>query len=170
LVMPEMGGLALAERIVERRPETPIVYMSGYTDEEPRAEGSTFLQKPFSAESLVKAVKEATAAPPITCVIADDHPAVLDAIAHYLETQGVHVVARVSTGDQALRAIADHQPAVALLDVTMQPLHGIEVARQAQDVSPSTRSVIYTGHRDAGLLAQAVEAGAAGFLLKAAPL
>ena len=35
MVMPEMGGLDLAERVLERRPETPIVYMSGYTDEEP---------------------------------------------------------------------------------------------------------------------------------------
>jgi PAS domain S-box-containing protein len=170
LVMPEMGGLALAERIAARNPATPIVYMSGYTDEEPRAHGSAFLQKPFSAESLVKAVKEATAAPPITCVIADDHPAVLDAIAHYLESQGIDVVARVSTGDQALRAIADHQPAVALLDVTMQPLHGIEVARQAREISSATRSIIYTGHPDAGLFRQAVEAGVAGFLLKEAPL
>ncbi len=171
LVMPEMGGLALAERIRGRNPETPIVYMSGYTDEEPRAQGSTFLQKPFSAESLVKAVKDATAAATgFTCVIADDHPAVLDAIAHYLETQGIAVVARVGTGDQALRAIAEHQPAVALLDVAMQPMPGIEVAQRARAVSPSTRAIIYTGHRDAFLLAQALEAGAVGFLLKEAPL
>jgi two-component system, cell cycle sensor histidine kinase and response regulator CckA len=171
LVMPEMGGLALAERIRQRSPETPIVYMSGYTDEEPKAHGSAFLQKPFSAESLIKAVKEATApAAGITCVIADDHPAVLDAIAHYLESQGVDVVARASTGDQALRAIAEHQPVVALLDVAMQPMPGIEVAQQARTVSPSTRAIIYTGHRDAGLLAQALEAGAVGFLLKEAPL
>ena len=171
LVMPEMGGVALAERIRERSPGTPIVYMSGYTDEEPEADGSAFLQKPFSAESLVKAVKAATAAATrITCVIADDHPAVLDAIAHYLETQGIDVVSRASTGDQALRAIADHQPAVALLDVAMRPMPGIEVAQQARTVSPSTRAIIYTGHRDAGLLAQALEAGAAGFLLKEAPL
>jgi DNA-binding NarL/FixJ family response regulator len=171
LVMPEMGGLALAERIRDRSPGTPIVYMSGYTDDEPKTDGSTFLQKPFSAESLVKAVKDATAAAVgITCVIADDHPAVLDAIAHYLETQGVDVVARTGTGDQALRAIAEHRPAVALLDVAMQPTPGIEVAQQARTVSPSTRAIIYTGHRDAGLLAQALEAGAVGFVLKEAPL
>jgi two-component system response regulator DesR len=169
--MPELGGVALAERIRDRNPETPIVYMSGYADEEPQARGSTFLQKPFSAESLVKAVKDATAAATgITCVIADDHPAVLDAIAHYLETQGIDVVARVGTGDQALRAIAEYQPAVALLDVAMQPMPGIEVALQARTVSPSTRAIIYTGHRDAGLLGQALEAGAVGFLLKEAPL
>jgi two-component system cell cycle sensor histidine kinase/response regulator CckA len=171
MVMPEMGGRALAERILERRPETPIIYMSGYTDEEPHAEAGTFLQKPFSAESLVQAVKDATASPTgITCVVADDHPAVLDAISHFLQSHGVDVVARVGTGDQALRAIADHKPVVALLDVTMQPLHGIEVARQARQLSPATRSIIYTGHRDPALLAQAIEAGAHGFLLKEAPL
>jgi len=171
MVMPEMGGLALAERILERSPEMPIVYMSGYTDEEPHAGGLTFLRKPFSAESLVRAVKEATTTRTgITCVIADDHPAVLDAISHFLQTQGVEVIARASTGDQALRAIDDYTPTVALLDVTMQPLHGIEVARQARRLSPATRSIIYTGHRDPDLLAQALEAGVCGFLLKDAPL
>ena len=65
MVMPEMGGRDLADRVLERRPETPIVYMSGYTDEAPLAEpedGSapTFLQKPFSAEALVSTVRAAT--------------------------------------------------------------------------------------------------------------
>jgi PAS domain S-box-containing protein len=66
MVMPEMGGLDLARRVLERRPDTPIVYMSGYTDEAPPADGlaeetaSTFLQKPFSAASLASAVHDAT--------------------------------------------------------------------------------------------------------------
>jgi two-component system, cell cycle sensor histidine kinase and response regulator CckA len=65
MVMPELGGLGLAERVRERRPETPIVYMSGYTDEGPPTDpnGSsvpTFLEKPFSAETLVSAVRAAT--------------------------------------------------------------------------------------------------------------
>ncbi len=65
MVMPEMGGLDLAERVLERRPETPIVYMSGYTDEGPATgpDGPgvpTLLEKPFSAETLVSAVRAAT--------------------------------------------------------------------------------------------------------------
>ena len=65
MVMPEMGGRDLADRVLERRPETPIVYMSGYTDEAPPAEpdnggAPTFLQKPFSAETLVSTVRAAT--------------------------------------------------------------------------------------------------------------
>jgi DNA-binding NarL/FixJ family response regulator len=62
MVMPEIGGRELAERVHERRPETPIVYMSGYTDEAPAAGpgggAPTFLQKPFSAETLVSTVRE----------------------------------------------------------------------------------------------------------------
>jgi two-component system, cell cycle sensor histidine kinase and response regulator CckA len=176
MVMPEMGGRALAERIRERHPETPIIYMSGYSDETPEPQsGSMFLQKPFSAESLVQAVRsvvsQETVAPlGITCVIADDHPAVLDAISHYLESQGVRVLARVSTGDQALQAIREHRPAVALLDVRMQGMSGIDVVRKARTFFPETHAIIYTGFEDRGLVGLALDAGAYGFVLKEAPL
>ena len=66
MVMPEIGGKELAARVLERRPETPIVYMSGYTDEAPAGDpeggAPTFLQKPFSAETLVSTVRAATRA------------------------------------------------------------------------------------------------------------
>jgi DNA-binding NarL/FixJ family response regulator len=171
-----MGGLALADRIRERYPETPIIYMSGYSNESPEPQrGSMFLQKPFSAESLVEAVRsvvsqDALAPLGVTCVIADDHPAVLDAISHYLESQGVRVLARASTGDQALQAIRQHRPAVALLDVRMQGMSGVDVVRKARSFFPETRAIIYTGFEDRGLVGLALDAGAAGFVLKEAPL
>jgi signal transduction histidine kinase/ActR/RegA family two-component response regulator len=66
MVMPEMGGLALGEAILARSPRTPIVYMSGYTEESPnttddRDTAKTFLPKPFAAQELVTAVKAASA-------------------------------------------------------------------------------------------------------------
>ena len=178
MVMPEMGGLDLARRVREQRPDTPIVYMSGYTDEAPAAElhadPSSFLQKPFSAETLASAVRDATEPRPgrlgITCVVADDHPAVLDAISQYLEVQGVTVVASCSRGDEALQALEDHQPTVALLDVSMEAPDGLEVTRAASVSASNTRIVLYTGHRDARALASAAGAGAHGLVLKEAPL
>jgi PAS domain S-box-containing protein len=176
MVMPEMGGRAVADRILEQAPDTPIVYMSGYTDETPDPQsGSSFLQKPFSAESLVEAVRGAIPQEVIdpigvTCVIADDHPAVLDAISHFLESHGVQIVARATTGEQAVQAIRHHRPAVALLDVRMQGLSGVEVVRRALGDSPETRSIIYTGHEDRGLAGLVLDAGACGFVLKDAPL
>jgi PAS domain S-box-containing protein len=175
LVMPELSGRALAARIKERSPETPIVYMSGYTDEaaDPQAphDGGRFLQKPFSAALLVDAVRKAvTIDGEITCVVADDHPAVLDAVSQFLERRGIRVVAVAATGDEALHSIGVHHPSVALVDIAMKPLDGIEVAQRARTLSPDTRIVMYTGHRDAERLAQAREAGVCGFVLKEASL
>ena len=64
LVMPEMGGRALADALRERSPNLPIVFMSGYSDDEMTRRGFAdaqiaFLAKPFSADSLVGAVREA---------------------------------------------------------------------------------------------------------------
>jgi response regulator RpfG family c-di-GMP phosphodiesterase len=65
VVMPEMGGLELAERLAEVRPGTGIIFMSGYAEGDKLQPGIgssshvPFLQKPFSAESLVLRVREA---------------------------------------------------------------------------------------------------------------
>jgi signal transduction histidine kinase/CheY-like chemotaxis protein len=62
VVMPQMGGPALAERLVPARPGMKVVYVSGYADEaidDPRlAAGADFLQKPFSLDTLVRKVRE----------------------------------------------------------------------------------------------------------------
>jgi two-component system response regulator DesR len=99
-------------------------------------------------------------------VVADDHPAVLDSVSRFLRGRGIDVVASVLRSDDALREIGASKPSVALLDIAMQPMSGIEVARGLARVSPGTRTVLYTGHRDGALLEQALDAGAHGFVLK----
>jgi DNA-binding NarL/FixJ family response regulator len=103
---------------------------------------------------------------PIRVVVADDHPAMLSAIVGLLELHGFQVVASVADGRAAVAAIAAEQPDVALLDVRMPHLTGIEVARAV----PETRAVLYTGHGDRALLAEAFNAGVRGFVLKEAPV
>jgi CheY-like chemotaxis protein len=66
VVMPEMGGLELAERVRALKPATPVLLMSGYaaTEIERRGgvpDGARFLQKPFGPDTMVKAVREAIA-------------------------------------------------------------------------------------------------------------
>lgn len=187
VLMPGMGGRELADRILARDPETSIVLMSGYTDEP--ADRSlrdgrvpTFLQKPFAVSALVDAVRDAVgeeALPAsedlpsrqrISCVVADDHPAVLDSVSRFLEASGVDVLARVERGDEALAAIEQHRPDVALLDVSMEPMNGVEIARRLANRVHDCQAILYTGHRDASLLEQALDAGARGFVLKEAPL
>jgi DNA-binding NarL/FixJ family response regulator len=167
MVMPELGGRELAERLLDRRSDLPVVYMSGYTEDRP-GESTTFLQKPFSADALVKAVEAAVrgGGPLMTCVVADDHPAVLDAVSQYLEAQGVQVVGRAASGYEALRLIDEHHPTVALVDAAMEPLNGFEIVEEGLRLSPDTRSVVYTGHSGQQLVARTVAAGAHGIVLK----
>jgi DNA-binding NarL/FixJ family response regulator len=128
-----------------------------------------YLSKPFDTDELVARVRaraeEARAgetASSFTCVVADDDLPVLEGVASYLEEQGVNVVARAMSGQETLDSIRNLHPDVALVDVGMPGLDGLEVARR----SNGTRVALYTGRAERELLSEALEAGAAGFILK----
>jgi DNA-binding NarL/FixJ family response regulator len=106
----------------------------------------------------------------VTCVVADDHPAVLDAVAEFLTQGGVEVVGRARDGEEALERIEHAKPRVALVDVRMPKLGGIELARRAKRSAPGTAVLLYTGYGDRALLTEALDAGVAGFVLKEAPM
>ena len=106
----------------------------------------------------------------ITCVVADDHPAVLEAVAEYLAQGGIEVVARARDGEDALEKIEQRKPDVALVDVRMPKLGGIELTRRALRSTPDTAMLLYTGYGDRALLTEALDAGVRGFVLKEAPM
>jgi DNA-binding NarL/FixJ family response regulator len=106
----------------------------------------------------------------IRCLIADDHPAVVNAVGAYLSNEGIEIVAQVRNGREALSTIVSRQPTVAIVDLRMPELSGIEVAKQASRSAPSTAVILYTGAGDQAQLIEAVDAGARGFVLKEAPL
>jgi len=106
----------------------------------------------------------------ITCVVADDHPAVLEAVAEFLVQGGIEVVARARDGADALEKIEQRKPLVALVDVRMPKLGGIELTRRAQRSVPETSILLYTGYGDRALLTEALDAGVRGFVLKEAPM
>jgi DNA-binding NarL/FixJ family response regulator len=103
-------------------------------------------------------------------VVADDHPAVLEAVAEFLTNGGVEVVGRARDGEEALERIVGAKPRVALVDVRMPKLGGIELARRAKRAAPETAVLLYTGYGDRALLTEALDAGVAGFVLKEAPM
>ena len=107
---------------------------------------------------------------PITCLVADDHPAVVEAVSDVLAEHGILVAGKARDGEDALEQIEALKPAVALLDVRMPRLDGIEVARQAARSTPDTAVILYTAFGDRALLTEALDAGARGFVLKEAPL
>ena len=106
----------------------------------------------------------------ITCVVADDHPAVLEAVAEFLVQGGIEVIARACDGEEALERIEQRKPQVALVDVRMPKLGGIELTRRAQRSAPETSILLYTGYGDRALLTEALDAGVRGFVLKEAPM
>jgi DNA-binding NarL/FixJ family response regulator len=106
----------------------------------------------------------------ITCIVADDHPAMVEAVADVLTEHGLSVVGRARDGEEAIAKIETRKPDVAIVDVRMPRLGGIEVARRVTASSPGTAVILYTAYGDRGLLTDALDAGARGFVLKEAPL
>ena len=106
----------------------------------------------------------------VTVVVADDHPAMLASIAGILARNGFEVVGQAGDGQQALAQIEATNPDLALVDVRMPRMSGIEVAREAAVVAPDTAIVVYTAYGDLSILSEALDAGVRGFVLKEAPL
>ncbi len=100
-------------------------------------------------------------------LLADDHTLVRKGIRALLQAlPGVEVVAETADGREALALIEQHRPDVALLDITMPGLNGLEVAARSAKLSPQTRIVILSMHAGEAYVAQALSAGVAGYLLK----
>jgi DNA-binding NarL/FixJ family response regulator len=106
----------------------------------------------------------------ITCVIADDHPPVVQFLSRYLNSNGITVTASTSDGDEALRKIELTRPTVAVLDARMPRRSGIDVLKELAARGSPTRVILYTGFGDDALLSEALDAGVGGMLDKDAPL
>jgi DNA-binding NarL/FixJ family response regulator len=104
---------------------------------------------------------------PLTIVLADDH-ALVRAGMHALlsELEGVEVVAEAGDGQEALQLIREKKPDIALVDIAMPGLNGLEVAMRLSKEKRRTRVIIVTMHRDDESVRRALLSGAAGFLLK----
>jgi DNA-binding NarL/FixJ family response regulator len=105
-----------------------------------------------------------------TCVVADDHPPILDCLKRYLRGAGFTVLATVPDGVQALQAVTSLSPTVCIADVRMPKLDGLELSRELAKLVPQTAVLLYSGVSDQGLVSEALDAGARGFALKDAPL
>lgn len=103
----------------------------------------------------------------ITIVLADDHAVVRDGLRLLLNTQpDLKVVGTAANGREAVQLVEQWSPAVALLDIAMPEVNGLEAARQIQRARPNTRVIILSMHRTPEHIAQALEAGVLGYVLK----
>ena len=106
----------------------------------------------------------------IRVMVADDHPIVRGGIVALLTAAGdIEVVAEASDGVEAVRLAGEHLPDVILMDLRMPGLDGDEATARILSAHPSTRVVILTTYESDASILTAIEAGASGYLLKAAP-
>ena len=104
----------------------------------------------------------------IRVVIADDHPAFRAGLKVLLQDSGLDVVAEAADGLAAVDAVVATRPDVALLDLQMPGLTGVEVTRRLQEVAPTTRVLVLTMIEADETVLAAIRAGAWGYLLKGA--
>ena len=106
----------------------------------------------------------------IRLLLADDQALVRGALAALLDLESdLSVVVEVARGDEVVAAAQAHDPDVALLDVEMPGLDGIEATRALKAVRPQTRVLIVTTFGRPGFLRRALQAGADGFVVKDTP-
>jgi DNA-binding NarL/FixJ family response regulator len=100
-------------------------------------------------------------------LLADDHALVRAGMRALLtELPGVQVVAETGDGQEALQLIRDVKPDVALLDIAMPGMNGLEVTSRSSKEYPRTRIIIVSMHSDEESVRRALLSGAAGYLLK----
>jgi DNA-binding NarL/FixJ family response regulator len=104
---------------------------------------------------------------PIRVLLADDHRLVRAGIRSLLHQHaGVEVVAEAGDGREALELVEIHRPDVVVLDIAMQGLNGIDAAAQIGPRFPETRVIMLSMYANEEYVAQALQAGAAAYLLK----
>jgi DNA-binding NarL/FixJ family response regulator len=118
----------------------------------------------------VRRTAAGSAGRPITVLIADDQRMIRRGLQVILDAEpGISVVAEAGDGREAVELAREHAPAVALLDIRMPVMDGLQAARQIIALSPGTRVLILTTFDADEYVYEALRAGASGFLLKDAP-
>jgi len=103
----------------------------------------------------------------ISAIVADDHRVLREGVAQLLGQQpGIHITGQAESGEKALELVLDVHPDVALLDVEMGGMSGIETARFIAERAPGTHTVILSMHRNSSYVAEALGAGASAYVVK----
>jgi DNA-binding NarL/FixJ family response regulator len=103
----------------------------------------------------------------IRVALADDHPVVLAGIKALLqEAPEITLIGEATTGSAALQMIRDHLPDVAIIDISMPDLNGIDLATQLAQTCPKVKILALTVHEDRAYIQPLLRAGARGYLLK----
>lgn len=104
---------------------------------------------------------------PITVLLVDDHAVVLRGLRFFLETEEeIQVVGEATDAETALEAVERLQPDVVLMDLVLPGMDGVAATREVQRRSPGTKVIVLTSFAEQDRVVPAIQAGAAGYLLK----
>jgi two-component system, NarL family, response regulator NreC len=103
---------------------------------------------------------------PTRVLLADDHALIRQGLKTLLEKQGFQVVGEASDGQETLRSVEKTQPDVAIIDISMPVLNGIDAARELKKSSPKTKLILLTQHDEDQYVTESLRAGVKGYVLK----
>jgi two-component system response regulator NreC len=99
-------------------------------------------------------------------LLADDHAIFRDGLKSFLQAAGCTMIGEASDGLEAVRLTGKLLPDVAVLDLSMPLLNGIDAAQAIRQVAPSTKIIVLTQHKEEEYVLGALRAGAVGYVLK----
>lgn len=102
----------------------------------------------------------------VRIVLADDHTLVRQGLKSLLEREGHQVVAEAADGQEALRQVESHRPDLAIFDISMPVLNGLNAGREVTRSFPRTKTILLTQHDEDQYVSEALNAGVRGYVLK----
>lgn len=126
-------------------------------------------RKPGSHDTAASHTSSHSSPVPIRVLLVEDHTLVREALASLLSLdKNLHIIGETGNGTEAVRLIASLQPAIVLLDLSLPGLHGTDIIRQVKTRFPDIKCLVLTVHMSEPIVRAALQAGAAGYLLKEA--
>lgn len=103
---------------------------------------------------------------PIRVLLADDHALIRQGLKALLEKHGFQVVSEASDGQETLRYAEQTQPDVAIVDISMPILNGVDAARELKRSAPKIKVILLTQHDEDQYVTESLRAGVRGYVLK----
>src|SRR5947209_5192909 len=114
-------------------------------------------------------MREGPIMPPVTLVIADDHPIVRHGLRMVLEAESdFSILGEVQDGLQVLEAVERLRPAILILDVMLPGMNGLKIVPQVRTVAPQTHTIMLSMYSSEAYIIEALRNGAMGYVLKSA--
>ncbi len=168
LIMPRLGGAEFGRMVKQQRPETKVLYMSGYSGESSALDtGSALLQKPFTPEALARKVSEMLRgqAAEKSILVADDDGGIRNLLRSVLENEG-YEVHTASNGKEAMSVLKATPVRVVLTDLAMPERDGIEMIQDIRKDYPDLKVIAMSGTFQGAILQSAKYLGANAILAK----